>query len=129
MNLSHVQSPGRALSTDLSLAHGTMPQSAEALIKPLLSGCSFLAMHGYQRRGMELSLSCRFPTHQKNGFMTLEVYPEVARSFDLEGISFRVQIEGERCPARVVSLNRSGTARIDGVERMDRVLLTLESGR
>jgi hypothetical protein len=129
MNLSNVHSPGRAPSTDLSLARGTMPQSPEALIKPLLSGCSFLAMHGYQRRGMELSLSCRFPAHQNNGVMTLEVYSEVARSFDLEGISFRVQIEGEHGPARVVFLNRSGTARIDGVERMNRVLLPLESGR
>ena len=129
MNLSHVQLPGRAPSTDLPLAHGKLPQSPEALIAPLLSGCSFLAGHGYQRRGMEISLSCRFPSNNRHGAMTLEVYPEDGRTFDLEGISFRIEFEGDRAPSRLVSLNGEGVARIEGVDRNARVLLSLEPRR
>ena len=129
MNLSHVQLPGRAPSTDLPLAHGKLPQSPEALIAPLLSGCSFLAGHGYQRRGMEISLSCRFPSNNRHGAMTLEVYPEGVRTFDLEGISFRIEFEGDRAPSRLVSLNGEGVARIEGVDRNARVLLSLEPRR
>lgn len=129
MNSSHVQSPGRAPSTDLPLAHGKLPQIPEALIGPLLSGCSFLAGHGYQRRGMEISLSCRFPSNNRHGAMTLEVYPEGGRTFDLEGISFRIDFEGDRGSARMVSLNREETARIEGVDRNARVLLSLEPQR
>jgi hypothetical protein len=129
MNLSNVQSPGRAPSTDLSLAHGTMPQSPEALIKPLLSGCSFLAGHGYQRRGVEISLSCRFPSNNRHSAMTLEVYPEGGRAFDLEGLSFRIEFEGGRAPARMASLNREGIARIEGVDRNSRVTLSLRPKR
>lgn len=129
MNLSHVQSPSRAPSMDLSLAQGTMPQNPEALIRPLLSGCSFLAGHGYLRRGMEISIACQFPQTNRHGAMTLQVYPEGGRTFDLEGISFRIEFEGDRAPSRLVSLNGEGVARIEGVDRNARVLLSLEPRR
>ena len=61
--------------------------------------------------------------------MTLEVYPEGGRTFELEGISFRIDFEGDRGSARRVSLHREGTARIEGVDRNARVLLSLEPRR
>ena len=129
MTLSHTQSIGRAPSSGLSLANASMPRDTETLIRPLLSGCSFLAMHGYQQRGMELSLSCRFPASNCQGTMTLHVYPEGKHTFDLEGISFRIEFEGDCGPSRMVSLNREGAARIEGVDRNARVLLSQEPRR
>ncbi len=78
---------------------------------------------------MEISLSCRFPSNNRHGAMTLEVYPEDGRTFDLEGISFRIEFEGDRAPSRLVSLNGEGVARIEGVDRNARVLLSLEPRR
>lgn len=106
----------------------SLPQESTVLVAPLLSGLSFLAMHGYHRRGMEISLSCRFMSPTSTS-MTLEVYPEGTRSFDLEGISFRVRVDGEKANHRVVTLDKSGHARVEGVPRMARVILELAADR
>jgi hypothetical protein len=61
--------------------------------------------------------------------MTLEVSHEGARHFELEGIAFRVEVDGERQPARLVTLNRSGIATLEEIPRMSRVLITLAPER
>jgi len=102
-----------------------LPHEAMTHIAPLLSGVPFLAMHGYQRRGTDLSLFCRFPAY-KSTAMLLRVYSENARPVELDGISFLVEFVGAERPARVVTLDAQGFARIDGIGRRDRVLLTLD---
>jgi hypothetical protein len=57
--------------------------------------------------------------------MVLEVYPEGQKSLDLEGVSFRIEIEGDERRARVVTLNRSGVGRIEDVSRSNRMLIKL----
>lgn len=57
--------------------------------------------------------------------MVLEVYPEGQKAFDLEWISFRIEIEGDERRARVVTLNRSGIGRIEEVSRSNRMLIKL----
>ena len=58
--------------------------------------------------------------------MTLRVYPEGARTFELAGISFRVEIKENERAARTATLDAHGIARIEGISRMDRVRLTLD---
>jgi hypothetical protein len=57
------------------------------------------------------------------------VYPEGERVLDLQGISFRVEIEGEKHPERVVMLDSSGDARIQGVSSNARVVIKLAAER
>ena len=120
--------PAQAPTRPPESLHTQLPTQPMALIAPLLSGLSFLAMHGYQRRGPELSIACRFP-HGAGTRMTLEVSHEGARHFELEGIAFRVEVDGERQPARLVTLNRSGIATLEEIPRMSRVLITLAPER
>ena len=61
--------------------------------------------------------------------MTLEVSHEGARHFDLEGIAFRVEVDGERESARLVTLNSSGIATLEEIPKMSRILLTLAPER
>lgn len=58
--------------------------------------------------------------------MLLRVYSENAKPFELDGVSFVVEFMGTERPARVVTLDAQGFARIDGIGRRDRVLLTLD---
>ena len=106
------------------LTEAKMPGDPRALIAPLLSGLSFSASHGYYRRGPEISIACRFSAATSGG-MVLEVYPEGQKAFDLEGISFRIEIDGDERRARVVTLNRSGIGRIEEVSRSNRMLIKL----
>jgi hypothetical protein len=123
MSPSHSLSPTAQPGQNLSMP--ALSHEAMAHIAPLLSGLSFLAMHGYQRRGGELSLSCRLASSKSSG-ITLRVYPEGARTFELGGISFRVEVEGNERSARIATLDDQGIARIEGISRMDRVRLTLD---
>ena len=122
-SLSH--SSNRASHEGPNSSTPSLPHEPMAHIAPLLSGLPFLATHGYQRRGMELSLSCRLSS-ANSSVMTLRVYPEGARTFELSGISFRVELEGNERAARTATLDAQGIARIEGISRMDRVRLTLD---
>ena len=124
MSHSQVQASSSTDLQDFGPTSARLPQDPRALIAPLLSGLPFLAMHGYQRRGMDLSISCRFSSPTSTG-MVLCAYPEGKQTFELEGIAFRVEISGDSHPHRLIALDRSGNARIEGVSRADRVTLTL----
>lgn len=125
MTLSLSHSSNSASHEGQKSSTPSLPHEPMAHIAPLLSGLPFLATHGYQRRGMELSLFCRLSS-ANSSVMTLQVYPEGARTFELAGISFRVELEGNERAARTATLDAQGIARIEGIGRMDRLRLTLD---
>lgn len=94
---------------------------ARPLVAPLLFGLPFLASHGYQNRGDQLSIRASRvePGRQVLG---IQVFNEKGSQIELAGLRFTVATETRH---QIVTTNEEGYASASDIRPHDRVTITL----